>query len=134
MSEPGDSSSEPKTLLGSITRLVDQLVYFVISKLELFQIEVEEEWRRIATMLVLLVSAAVLGLLALMVLTALIVAIAIKFDQFVAALIVLTLIYGGAAGFLASALRTKLNTTRTKLFSTTLGELRKDREWVRKGR
>lgn len=133
MSAP-DESSEPKSILGSITRLVDQLVYFVITKLELFQVEVEEEWRRIATMLVLLVSAAVLGLLTLMVLTALIIAIAIKFDQFLPALIVTTLVYGATAIFLAVSLKNKLNTTRTKLFSTTLSELRKDRQWVQKGR
>jgi uncharacterized membrane protein YqjE len=132
MSSP-DESSEPNSILGSITRLVDQFVYFVITKLELVQIEVEEEWRRIATMLVLLVSAAVLGLLTLMVLTALIIAIAIKFDQFLPALIVTTLIYGAAAVILAKSLKTKLN-ARTKLFASTLSELRKDREWVRKGR
>lgn len=133
MSDSGEPS-EPKSILGSITKLVDQLVYFLITKLELFQIEVEEEWRRVATMMVLLVSAAVLGLLALMVLTALIVAVAIKFDRFVEALIILTLIYGGAAAFLGTSLKEKLNTTRTKLFSSTLSELRKDREWVKKGR
>ncbi len=133
MSEPGDSSSEPKSLLGSITRLVDQIVHFVITKLELFQIEVEEEWRRVATMIVLLASAAVLGLLALMVFTALIIAIAISSGHLVAALIIITLLYGGTAAFLAFTLRNKLNTTRTKLFSTTLGELRKDREWVQRG-
>ena len=133
MSDSGESS-EPKSILGSITRMVDQFVYFLITKLELFQIEVEEEWRRVATMMVLLVSAAVLGLLALMVLTALIVAIAIKYDQFVAALLILTLIYGSTAAFLAMSLKDKLNTTRTKLFSSTLSELRKDREWVKKGR
>ena len=132
MSEPADSSSEPKSLLGFITRLVDQFVYFLITKLELFQVEVEEEWRRIATMLVLLVSAAVLGQLCLIVLTALIVAI--FRDYMIWALIIITLLYGGAATVLALALRKKLNTTRTKLFSTTLSELRKDREWVQKGR
>ena len=134
MSNSGQSSSEPRSLLGSITRLIDQLVYFLISKLELFQIEVEEEWRRIATMLVLLVSAAVLALLCLMVFTALMIAIAISLGHLVVALIVITLIYGGTATFLALTLRNKLNTTRTKLFSTTLSELRKDREWVQKRR
>src|SRR3989338_3987660 len=106
MSEPADSSSEPKSLLGSITRLVDQLVYFVITKLELFQVEVEEEWRRIATMLVLLVSAAVLGQLCLIVFTALIVAI--FHEHMIWALIIITLVYGGTAAILALVLRNKL--------------------------
>jgi len=127
-----DEGSEPKSLLGSITRMVDQLVQFLITKLELFQVEVEEEWRRVATMLVLLVSAALLGQLCLIVVTALI--IAIFMDHIVIAMAVIAVLYGGGAALLVQSLREKLRTTRTKLFSTTLNELRKDREWVRKER
>jgi uncharacterized membrane protein YqjE len=127
-----DDSSEPKGLLGSVSRLVDQVVHFLITKLELFQVEVEEEWRRIATMLVLLISAAVLGQLCLIAFTALI--IAIFRDHIVITLILITLLYGGTATVLAMVLKNKLKTTKTKLFSTTLSELRKDREWLHRGR
>lgn len=130
MSESEENSSDSRGFLSSVTRLVDQVVRFLITKLELFQIEVEEEWRRIATMLVLLVSAAIIGHLALISFTLMIAAIFWEHRGIV--LLIITLIYGGAAVILALVLRHKLNTTRTKLFTTTLNELHKDREWLRK--
>jgi uncharacterized membrane protein YqjE len=46
----------------------------------------------------------------------------------------ITLLYAGAAAALAYTLKNKLATTRTKLFSTTLSELKKDRQWLQRGR
>ena len=131
MSESEETASEHKGFLGSITHLVDQVVHFLTSKLELFQIEVEEEWRRIATMLVLLIGAAVLALMALMALT--LTLVAFFWDDRKLVLVLITIAYAGGATVLGFVLKKKLATTRTKLFSTTLSELRKDREWLQRG-
>ena len=127
MSQSEEKTSEHQGFLGSITRLIDQVVHFLITKLELFQIEVEEEWRRIATMLVLLVGAAVLAHMALIALT--LTLVAFFWDDRKIVLVSITVFYVIGAAILGAVLKNKLAHTRTKLFSTTLSELRKDREW-----
>ena len=131
MSESEQAASEHKGILGSITSLVDQVVHFFISKLELFQIEVEEEWRRIAAMLALFIGAAILAHMALIALT--LVLVAIFWDHRVLVLGLITLLYAGGAALLGCVLKKKLSMTRTKLFSTTLNELRKDSRWLQRG-
>ena len=130
MNESEENASSSSSFLDSITRLVDRIVHFLITKLELFQVEVEEEWRRVAFMLVLLVCAAIAAHMALIAFTLMIVAI--FWENRVPVLVGITAFYVLVALFLGWRLREKLNTTRTKLFSTTLSELRKDREWLRK--
>lgn len=110
-------------------RLVQRALVICENRIELLMVEVEEERERILHAIWLALGAAVLGLLAGMSLTAVIVVACWQASP-VAALIILTALYTAAAAVLYARL-TRLQRDWQTL-PTTLDQLRKDRECLGK--
>jgi uncharacterized membrane protein YqjE len=116
--------------LGATARLfAQQLLTLGENRIELLTVEVQEERERLLQALLSALAVATLGLLAAMTLTAAIVLIFWNTSP-VAALLVLTGVYGAAAIFVCRRLMRKLREWQT--FSMSLEQLRKDRACLEK--
>jgi uncharacterized membrane protein YqjE len=121
MAEPN-----PGKLLESLGRLIGTAVAIVQTRLELVSNEVEEELARGWQVLVLLLMALVFFGMAILVFTAL-VAVLFWNDHPAAVLAILGCLYLALGVTVVLAIRAKLQ-ERSRLFSTSLAELAKDRE------
>lgn len=105
-------------------RLVKQLLRIGHGRLELLSVELQEERERLMLALLLALGTAVFGLLAGIVLTALIVLISWEYSPKIT-LVVLLALYAGA-GF-STYLRLKKMQRDGRLFPATMEQLQKDR-------
>ena len=110
-------------------RLVRRLVVSGENRLELLVVEVQEERERLLHAFLLAVGVAVFGLLASLTMTASIVVLLWAWSHAVV-LLILTVLYGGAGICLYRRLTELRRNWQT--FSTSLDQLRKDRECLEK--
>ncbi len=110
-------------------RLVRRLVVSGENRLELLVVEVQEERERLLHAFLLAVGVAVFGLLASLTMTASIVVLLWAWSHAVV-LLILTVLYGGAGICLYRRLIALRRNWQT--FSTSLDQLRKDRECLEK--
>jgi uncharacterized membrane protein YqjE len=118
----------PEDTTGALRRVAGRVLILVATRLELLAFEFTEERRSVVELLILAVAGAVLGLLAVVVLTA---AGILAFPppwRPLAALIVGLLYAGGSAALLVRA-RRKMR-ERAVPFAATIAELKRDREWL----
>ena len=125
-----DSDVPRGGLSGAARRLMESATGFLSAKFELIGIEVQEEKRRILELLVLAATALLFAVLALTLLTFSIVAYFWDSHR-MAALFILCGVYVAISGFLFLRLQRKANLS-TKVFETSVEELKKDTEWVRR--
>lgn len=119
--------AEPRGLKGTLRRLSARVLAVLQNRLELFVVELQEEQQRLLEVLVLGVLIGVFALLALILVSF---ALVVMFWdhgrlQVLGGLVVIYLI---AAGVAAWRLRRRLK--QGTPFQSTLGELKKDREWL----
>lgn len=117
-------------ITGSIKHLLESISEFLTTKLDLIGVEVQEEKRRVLELLVLAAAVLLFGVLSLTVLTFTIVVLLWDTHR-IAALMSLSLTYLSICAILAARLKRKTCLT-TKIFDTTVEELKKDREWVKR--
>ncbi len=115
---------------GSIRHLLESATGFLTAKMELVGIELQEEKRRMLELLVLAAAALLFGVLAFTLLTFSIVALFWDSHR-MAALFSLCGLYGVIALILFVRLQRKASLSN-KVFDTTVGELKKDTEWLRR--
>ncbi len=125
-----DPNAPQGGLRGAARRLMESATGFLSAKFELVGIELQEEKRRILELLVLAATALLFAVLALTLLTFSIVALFWDSHR-MAALFTLCGVYVLISGFLFMRLQRKASLT-TKVFETTVEELKKDTEWVRR--
>ena len=132
MSLPEDA---PRGLLGSLTaplrRLSESVLGFLASKLDLFNLEWQEEKRRIIELLTLAAVALLFGVLALGLLSFTIAALFWETPWRFHALFGLSGLYLLFAAVLLVRLQRKAS-LKNKVFEATVEELKKDSEWVRR--
>lgn len=126
---------EPRGLLGGLTapfrRLLESVSGFLSSKLELFSIEWQEEKRRIVELLILAAIALLFGVLALGLLSFTVAALFWETPWRFHALFGLSGLYLLFAVVLLVRLQRKASLSN-RVFETTVEELKKDTEWVRR--
>ena len=126
---------EPRGLLGGITaplrRLSESALGFLASKLDLFNIEWQEEKRRIVELLILAAVALLFGVLALGLLSFTLVALFWETPWRFHALFGISGLYLLLAAILVVRLQRKASLSN-KVFEATVEELKKDTEWVRR--
>jgi uncharacterized membrane protein YqjE len=122
------SQSEPH-LADASKRLAHRALVICENRFQLLMLEAEEERDRIIRAIGLALGAAAFGLLACIALT---IVIAVVFWQQspVAALLILTALYAGAAAFFYARLARLQRDWQT--FPSTIDQLRKDRECLEK--
>jgi uncharacterized membrane protein YqjE len=121
---------QPRTgMLQSLRRLCETGATLLHNRMELFGIELREAEARLIKVLLLAAAAIFLGNAALLVLTATIV-IAVGEKARVPVLIGLCVFYVVAAAAAYLFIRKEIHSTPPP-FSGTVGELRKDQEWLR---
>jgi uncharacterized membrane protein YqjE len=114
----------------SIRRLLDTITAFLSTKLELVGIELQEEKRKIVRLLMLAVATFLFGALSVTLLT--LVIIAIFWDSYrIPSLMIMSGIYLAIAIFLYARLRRQIEQA-TRIFDTTVEELKKDNEWAQR--
>jgi uncharacterized membrane protein YqjE len=123
-----DDDPPPAGILQSFRRLCDTGVTLLHNRVQLFAVEAQEQKARLIKVLLLAAVTVFLGNLALLLLTATIVVLAGE-GRRVLALAGLCVIYLLAAAGAFFALRKELRSAPPP-FSGTLGELRKDQEWL----
>jgi uncharacterized membrane protein YqjE len=126
----GDSETPHPGITGVARRLLGSLVAFLTTKFELLNTEIQEEKRRILELLVLAASAMLVSAMALMVLTFSIIACFWDTPNRMTALLIICAVYVAIATFLFIRLHRKTS-LRTKVFETTVEELRNDSEWIK---
>lgn len=126
MSEPSDS---PPGLWGTAKRLMDALLAIAENRLELFAVELQEEKCRAAESFLLLAAVAALGAMTLGLLTFTIVVLFWESGR-LAALLGLNAAYLAGTLFAWRALQKRLRTHVP--FAGTIGELKKDRECLKR--
>jgi uncharacterized membrane protein YqjE len=123
-----DNDPPSARILQSFRRFCDTGLALLHNRVELFAVEVHEQKARLVKVLLLAASAIFLGNTALLVLTAAIVVL-VGDDARVPVAVCLCVLYAVAAGAAFLALRKEMRSGPPP-FSGTLGELRKDREWL----
>jgi uncharacterized membrane protein YqjE len=118
----------PRGVTGTLRRLAARLAAVVENRFELLVVELQEEQQRLLEVLVLGVLIGVFALLALMVASFALVVIFWDQGRF-AVLGGLIAFYLLGAGVAAGRLRRRLKSGTP--FEATVGELRKDREWLK---
>lgn len=114
---------------GAVQRLASRVIQWVATRLELFALEFQEERRSAILLLVLLAGGGVLFLLAFVFLTlAAILALDPAWRPLGA--LVAALLDAAAATFILLRAR-RLLRDRPPPFAATLGELQRDREWLK---
>ena|SRR5579872_5639817 len=119
------SSINSPQLAGASKRLARRCLALGENRLQLLVVEVQEERQHLLHLLLLAIGAAAFGLLAGEVLTVMMVVL-LWATAPILVLLVLALLYAGAAAFLYR--RLKSLRCRWKAFPATLDQLRKDRE------
>jgi uncharacterized membrane protein YqjE len=125
--EPNEQ--RPPSLMGSVRRIADALLSTLQNRVELFEVELQEEKARLVTTLLWTVAAAFFGLLAVIFITATIVILSPeKARPYV--LISFTVIY--VVLFIAAVRSLKRQIKdRPPAFSDSVTELKKDIAWIR---
>src|SRR5262245_7773298 len=118
---------ESRNAAGSLRRVLRLVLATLSSRTELLLVELQEERHRLLEALLLAVALIIAGTLALLMVSLAIVAI--LWEHRVAALVVLSLLYVGAAVGVFLQLRRRLRSWEA--FSGTLNEFEKDREWLK---
>ena len=126
MEQPRPGASPDSGLLATLRRLAATAVALLQTRLELVAAELDEERNRLIRLLLLSVIAGFFLALGVITLTLFVVLLAWDTHRLLAAGL-LTAIYRGTGTAVALSAR-KLAGTRSKLFSASLGELRKDRD------
>jgi uncharacterized membrane protein YqjE len=116
-------------ITGTIRRLLESTSGFLATKLELIGVELQEEKRRILELLILTAAALLFGVLALTVFTVGIVALFLAKESLPLALIVMSGCYLAISISLFLWVQRKAQIA-TRVFETTVEELKKDTEWV----
>jgi uncharacterized membrane protein YqjE len=116
-------------LAGASKQVAQRLLVICENRLELLMVELHEERDRIVLALCVTLGAAVCGLMALITLTALIVVVLGNVSP-VITLLILTVLYAAAGGFLYARLSKLLREWET--FPATIEQLKKDRECLGK--
>lgn len=116
-------------ITGSIKRLLESASNFFSSKLELVGVELQEEKKRILELLIFVGAALLFAVMALTLITIGIVAKLIEKNlyEWIIIIGVLYFLIGAVLYFLAQ----KKLQNATKVFQTTVDELKKDAEWVK---
>jgi uncharacterized membrane protein YqjE len=122
------SQLEPH-LADASKRLTHRALVICENRFQLLMLEAEEERERILHAIWFALGAAAFGLLAGIALT-LVIAVALWHESPVAALLVLTALYAGAAAFFYARLARLQRDWQT--FPSTIDQLRKDRECLEK--
>jgi uncharacterized membrane protein YqjE len=123
----GAPDNLPRGITGTLRRLSARLVAVLENRFELLVVELREEQRRLVEVLVLGILIGVFALLALLFASFALVALFWEQGRF-AVLGGLIAFYGLGAGAAAWRLRRRLKDGAP--FQATVGELRKDREWL----
>ncbi|HEY3760584.1 MAG TPA: phage holin family protein [Verrucomicrobiae bacterium] len=116
-------------LVGTSKRLAQRLLVICENRFHLLMVEMQEERERVIRALLFAIGAMTLGLLAMFTLTAIIVIAFWNWSPLLV-LAILTVVYGGMAGFLYNRL-TRFQRD-WKLLEGTLEQLKKDRECLAK--
>ena len=124
-----ESTASFSQLAASSKQFARRLLTIGENRLELFTVEVQEERERLLRAFLLALGVAAFGLLAGIALTALVVVLFWNVSP-VAALLVMTVLYGAAAAFLYVRLTRLLRDWHT--LSATLDQLQKDRACLEK--
>ncbi len=126
---------EQPGLSGGITRslrhLLEAATAFLTTKLELIGIELQEEKRRILELMILAVAAVLFFLLTLTIFSFSILALLWNTPYRLPALIIINLLYIIFTVVLGVRLQRKA-ALATKIFETTVEELKKDNEWTKR--
>lgn len=122
-----ESTDPPPGLFGSVKRLLETGLALAQNRVELFAVELQEEKYRLVEVLLCTVAVAAFGMMALTLAT---LAVLVFFWEkaLLAALAALSLLYLLATLAAWKALQSCLK--KQTAFSETLGEIRKDREWL----
>jgi uncharacterized membrane protein YqjE len=116
--------------IGDATKRIAQRVFVIVeNRLQLLMVEAQEERERVLLAILLALCAAAFGLLAGVALTV-VIAVALWEHSPIIALLVLTLIYTGAAVFFYARLARLQRNWQT--LPETLEQLKKDRECLEK--
>lgn len=122
----GSGAAHKSSLIGSIKRLASTLLEMGQTRLELLANDLEEERAWLAAMLLWTVAALFFAVLAVVLLTLLVIVYFWDSNRLLA-LLVLTGIFAGAAGY-AWSVASKMSKGRPRLFAASIAELAKDRE------
>ena len=114
---------------GSLKRLLESASDFFTAKLELVNIEIQEEKRRLLEILILATVVLIFGIAAITLLTFSVVAFFWESHRMIA-LFSVSGLYALVTIFLALRLQRKVNLP-TKAFETTVEELKKDTDWIK---
>lgn len=126
MTEP---HSSPGGLIASARRFADSALGAVQNRLELFVTELREEKCRVIEILVLTSAAIFLAMMAMTFITLTIVVFFFREEALLPALVGVSVVYLGTC--VAAALRLRNRLTKGPVpFNDTLGEMKKDREWL----
>jgi uncharacterized membrane protein YqjE len=124
-----ESTAGFKPLAAASKNLARRLLTIGENRLELLTVEVQEERERLVQALLLALGVAAFGLLASVTLTGLVVVLLWDYSHW-AALLILTVLYGGAGFCLYRRLAALLADWQT--LSASLDQLRKDRACLEK--
>jgi len=111
----------------SIRRILESASGFLITKVELLSIELQEEKRRVLEILILASLAILFAVLTLIVVSFTIVVLC--WDNKVQVLIAMSVLYALVSFLLFMVLRRKAS-IGAKIFQTSVDELKKDSEWL----
>jgi uncharacterized membrane protein YqjE len=117
-------------LFASLRRLIDSALALVQNRFEVFTVELQEEKIRLVDLLLRAVVVVVLGFMTLIAATALVV-VWFWDSSPVAALAIVTLLYGLTAAGMGYSLKQRLQNNPPP-FAGTLAEFKKDRECLGK--
>jgi uncharacterized membrane protein YqjE len=116
-------------ITGSVKRLLESGSNFFSTKLELVGVELQEEKKRILELMIFVAAALLFAVMALTLITIGIVAKLIE-KHLYEGIIVMGVLYFLLAAILYFLAQKKVQTA-TKVFQTTVEELKKDTEWVK---
>lgn len=120
-----DTQERPPGILGSLRGILDGGLAMLQTRIELFAVELRQEKCRWIETIVWTSVAIALGVMALMLLTA--IAVILFWDTSrVAVLLTLSVLY--VAGAIVTGVKARARLRRNPGFTGTLGQLKKDRE------
>ncbi len=124
------SNADPPApgLFHSLRKLLDTGLEIVHNRIELFTVEAQEEWQRLVSLTVMAVVGLILGIAGTVVLTAAIV-FALPASWRAYALVAFGLAYLAGAAMVLLRLNRRLKQA-PPLFAESLGQIKKDREWL----
>jgi uncharacterized membrane protein YqjE len=123
----GEESKTPTGILASLRRLVDVSLAIAHNRLELLLVELQEERLQFFELLLLVAVAVVLAAMTLITITVTLVVLCLRAER-PDLLIGIMLVYMVVTGVAFWRLRQRLH--RWAPFSSTLAELKKDKEWL----